>query len=446
MALLPPRERTQQILALGVPISLGMVSQSLLSLVDVAMVAQLNDTHALGAVGVGSFASFLAVSLVLGIAAGVQATVARRLGEDSSANVLIPLNGGLLVAIVTGLVLTVLFLLATPTIIHMMNDNPAVQRIGQDYLYYRVISIVLVGINFAYRGFWNGIGQSMTMLKALLVVHFSNFFFTYCLIFGAFGFPELGAPGSGLGTSLSLLVGTLFFTVMTLIKFPKRGFMRLFPERGAYKKMLSLAIPNSLQQFFGAVGVSIFITILGKISVDALAVGHAITNISLFLILPGSGLGLAATTLVSRALGGGKVDEAYRWGWEVTQTAFPFLLIMGAPLVLFPEQILSLFLPTDPALIELGRLPLQITGATACLQAFTLALPQALYGAGSNKQVLWVSLSLQYLISLPLCWYVGLHLGYGLIGIWLVALIERFAGISIYSTMWRRKHWAKNIF
>ena len=74
--------RLRHLLALGLPISAGMLSQSLLSLVDISMVARLDDANALAAVGIGSYASFLAVSLIIGIAVGVQAVVARRCGAN----------------------------------------------------------------------------------------------------------------------------------------------------------------------------------------------------------------------------------------------------------------------------------------------------------------------------------------------------------------------------
>jgi Na+-driven multidrug efflux pump len=49
--------------------------------------------------------------------------------------------------------------------------------------------------------------------------------------------------------------------------------------------------------------------------------------------------------------------------------------------------------------------------------------------------------SLQWLVMLPATWYVGVHLGYGLLGIWVVQGAHRALQASIYSELWRRGAW-----
>ena len=78
---MPVHQRLRQILLLGLPIIGGMLSQSLLNLIDSAMVGHLGET-ALAGVGLGSYASFMAIALVMGLGSGVQTLVARRYGEQ----------------------------------------------------------------------------------------------------------------------------------------------------------------------------------------------------------------------------------------------------------------------------------------------------------------------------------------------------------------------------
>ena len=74
------RERSSQIFQIALPIIGGMISQNILNLVDAAMVGQLGSTP-LAAVGLASFINFVAAAVFMGMAAGVQAMVARRIGE-----------------------------------------------------------------------------------------------------------------------------------------------------------------------------------------------------------------------------------------------------------------------------------------------------------------------------------------------------------------------------
>ena len=101
------RSRVSAILLLGLPIVGGMTSQTLFNLVDTAMVGQLG-TEALAAVGVGGFVNFLSVALVMGLSAGVQAMSSRRKGEGRDSETALPLNGGLVLALVLATALLML--------------------------------------------------------------------------------------------------------------------------------------------------------------------------------------------------------------------------------------------------------------------------------------------------------------------------------------------------
>ena len=70
MGFLPPTDRRQRILALGLPIIGGMLSQNVLNVVDTAMVGSLGDI-ALAATGMGGFANFMAISVVTGFVSSV---------------------------------------------------------------------------------------------------------------------------------------------------------------------------------------------------------------------------------------------------------------------------------------------------------------------------------------------------------------------------------------
>ncbi|MDO6805794.1 MATE family efflux transporter, partial [Wenyingzhuangia sp. 1_MG-2023] len=94
----------------------AMLSQSLINLIDAAMVGRLGDA-ALAAIGIGGYASFMMVSIVMGLAAAVQALVARRIGAGKTATLHEPLMAGLLSAILLAVPLSLLFIFLAPSLI-----------------------------------------------------------------------------------------------------------------------------------------------------------------------------------------------------------------------------------------------------------------------------------------------------------------------------------------
>ncbi len=434
-----PSYRTRAILGLALPITGGMLSQSLLNLVDTAMVGTLGD-QALAGVGIGGYATFMAMALIMGLSSGVQATVARRRGQGRQTESAVPLNGGLLLAIAFTLPLTALFLTFSEPLVRLINSDPNVASVAVPYFEYRVWAMLAVGLNFSFRGYWNGINRSMVYLRTLILMHIVNVLLSYGLIFGRFGLPEMGAPGAGLGTTLALYFGSLLYAVLTFRQARPNGYLQRMPDRTTLSRMLRLSIPNSLQQFFFATSVTALLWIIGQIGTREVAVAHVLIHLALLLILPGVGLGMAATTLVSHALGAHNPEAARRLGWDVVKLTVIILALLSTPMWLFPHAVLGLFLH-DPELVELARVPLLMTGLAICVDAAAIVFTQALLGAGANRTVMLITTCSQWLFYLPLAWLVGPLLGWGLIGIWTLQVIHRGMSSLIFCYVWSGKGW-----
>ncbi|WP_254797340.1 MATE family efflux transporter [Geopseudomonas aromaticivorans] len=434
-------ERLRQILILGLPIIGGMLSQSLINLLDAAMVGHLGET-ALAGVGIGSYANFMAIALVMGLGSGVQALVARRRGEGRPAETGAPLHAGLLMAVLVGLPLGLGCWLAAPWIIGLLSSDPAVAAIGHDYFQWRVLAVAAVGMNFAFRGYWNGSHRSGLYMRLLLGIHLFNAALSYCLIHGLLGLPAMGAQGAGLGTCIAQYAGSLIFASQTWRVAPDAGFRWRRPPPLEIHRLARLSLPNSLQQLFFATGITLLFWIIAQVGTAELAVAHVLVNLALLLILPAVGLGMAATTLVSHSLGAGDVDAAHRWGWDVVRVAIGGLALLGMPFWLFPEAILGLFV-NAAQLIELGIWPLRLTGLGMVLDAGALVLAQALLGAGASRTVMLVTLGNQWLVVLPLTYLLGPVLGYGLLAIWSLYILQRGLASAIFALMWQRRAWAR---
>ena len=421
-----------------------MLSQSVLNLVDAAMVGSLGS-NALAGVGIGSYASFLTVSLVMGLSAAVQTLVARKMGAKESESAGQPLMAGLILGSLIAIPLTLLFYLFSANLMSLFSSNQDVLDIAQPYFEWRTFAIIAVAFNFCFRGYWAGIGETRSYLKVLLWMHIANVFFSYILIFGipALSIPAFGAAGSGMGTCIALFLGTVSYLVLTLKKAGHHGFSLHIPSKPMMTSLTRLAIPNSLQQGFFSLGVSVLFMIIGLIGSDEQAIGHILISIALLLILPSVGLGIAATSLVSHSLGAKDPEAAYRWGWEVVRVAMCLMLLLGLPISIFAESILRIF-THDEHLIALGTIPLQITGLTIVFEVTAMVLTQALLGAGASRKVLAINLVMQWCLLLPLAYLVGPILGYGLLGIWCAQSLQRISSSVIYAALWRRRNWGSH--
>ena len=150
-------------------------------------------------------------------------------------------------------------------------------------------------------------------------------------------------------------------------------------------------------------------------------------------------------SLVGEALGRDDQQAAHRWGIDALSVAGMLLTVLALPMLVIPEPILGIFF-TDEALVQLGRLPLQITGLMIVLDAAALVLAQALMGAGAQRTVMLLTLGMQWLLFLPLAWWVGIWLGYGLVGVWLTQLFYRLLNSTGFLWVWQRRRWLAHGF
>ena len=307
--------RHRAILKLSLPIIGGMISQNILNLVDAAMVGQVG-TNALASVGLGSFLNFVCAAMVMGLAVGVQTSCARLRGAGEQFDA-IPLNGGLVLAMIISIPLTIVLTLSTPTLMTWVTENPEITTEGGAYLEARLLGLTAVGLNFAFRSYWSAVERTSIYLITLIVMHCCNIFLNWVLIFGHLGAPKLGIEGAGLGSSISVWIGVIIYCFFAFKYAMGRGFMRGLPDRAGWRDLLVMSIPSGIERLFFALGMTTFMTFIGWMGEAELAVSHVMISLFLVAILPGLGFGIASATFVAKSMGAQNPEDVPRWRREV---------------------------------------------------------------------------------------------------------------------------------
>lgn len=432
-------ERRKRILTLALPIIGGMVSQNVLNLVDTAMVGSLGDA-ALAGVGLGAFLNFLLTSPLLGLGAGVQAMAARRVGEGREDEVAVPLNGGLVVGVCVGIPLSAVLIATAAGYFPWVSQDAAVIDVGVPYLQARLVAMVAMGANVCFRGHWNATDRSMLYMRTIVVMHVINISLNWVLIYGNLGAPALGATGAGIASAVATWAGALAYFGLAMKRSRHEGFLHGLPSANTLRTMIRVSLPMALQQFFFAAGMTLFLSIVGRVGTSELAASKVVFDLLLVAILPAMGFGLAGASLVGQSLGRGNPDNADRWAWDVSKLAAVVVGVIGAIAVAFPETILSGFIP-DASTRALGVLPLRMVGAFMWLDAIGIVLTNAHIGAGATRRVMVVSIVMQWALMLPAVYVFGYRTGGGMIVIWVLQVIYRQLQSLIFIASWKRGGW-----
>jgi len=436
----PSKQRRQAIWSIALPIMGGMMSQNVMNLVDIGMVGHLGDV-ALAATGIGAFTNFMAISFITGISAGVLALAARRLGEGREEETAVPLNGGLILTLLFGIPAGLAFIAATPQVFSLLTDDPGVAAQGIPYLQVRLLSIVAVGMNFSFRGYWSAIHLTGIYLRTLVIMHAINIFLNWVLIFGNLGAPELGVFGAGLGTTISLYIGTVLYFLFAWRHARDKGFLHRIPSTRTLFQQLRLSLPASLQQVFLSLGMVTMLWIVSRIGTAEVAAVNVLMTINLTALLPAFGIALACSTLVGNTLGRGDVEEAARWGWNSAFLALVYGVLLSALVIPVAGPVLSVFL-TNPETRDLAYLPMVLWAILIGFDTAGMVLMNGFMGAGDTRRSMWISVLWQWVFFLPIAFLVGPVLGFGLLGVWIVNGVYRVGQASVAAHQWAGRRWA----
>ena len=439
--LLPDRSRRVRIFQLGLPIAGGMVSGTLLELVDLAFVGSLG-TAALAAVGIGAFISFVYLSLYFGLGNAVIATAARQVGAGQPRNAGAYLSAALVVVVVGGVATAIPLVAGSAWIFGAMNDDPAVLAGGVPYLQWLFATGPLWGAGIAIGQAWNAVGRPRFFMVTSIVQNLLNIPFNYVFIFG-FGdwVPAYGVVGAGIGTFAASAVGMAAQVALALAYGRPWSFLRALPRGFQAAELLRLGVPSGLREVVGSIALAINYRIVGLIGTPELAVYAILMNFVSFVGLPAFALGTAGASLVGQSLGAEEPEEAHRWGIDTVKIGVAVMVVLGLPLWLFPRAVIQVFVH-EPETVALATGPVTILGVMIGLNGVGYMMSAILSGAGDVRRVLYVNLVTNYGILIPLGYTVGVWLGYGLIGLWMVhQFLFRASEAAIYLRMWRGRRW-----
>jgi len=410
-----------------------------MTFVDTLMVGTLGNA-ALGGVGIGGQLFFLLLASALGLAAGVQAMVARRIGEDKPEATGKLLNVGIVLAVIVGISLVAVGYVAMPSSFAAINDDPMVVDQGLAYLETRMPSLLFIAVNVVFRAYWIGVSAAKWSMISIVSLSLSNIFFNYLLIFGHFGAPRLEVAGAGLGSTLAVLVGLLVNVGFALRLAVVNGFMRGLPNSKEVISIANLSYPESIRQVLFSVGVVLLYVIVSQIGTTELAAFHVVISVCLIAYMPHIGIGGAATTLVGEALGRKDADDAKRWGWQVSNIGLVVLTALAVLIASFPRPILGLFL-ADELTLAVAILPLQLAVFAHALDGYGKVFASSLVGAGATTAAMKLTVLPQWLLLLPAL-AACVTLGYGLSAAMGIFLVSTAIAALLFVYVWHRGRWA----
>lgn len=355
------------------PIMLSMLVQALYNMVDGIFVSWASDKAFL-ALGYAFPAQSLMIAICAGTGVGVNALLARRLGEKNTEEASQVALHSYLIYFAIWLALAAFGFLAAKPFIGLYTTDPEVLRYGTDYL--RIVTIGSIGMcmQFSAERILQASGNSIGPMIIQGAGALFNIIFDPILIFGYFGFPAMGVAGAAIATIAGQWLGMVIGFVMVL----RNKIVPIHPRAFRFHGHLivdiyRIGLPAILMQSLATVAVSIMNKFLGSISDAHMFVITAYIKIESFVLMPIFGLNNGVIPIISYNYGARKPDrirEAIRFSLALSMV----IMCLGTLLFwLFPQLFLSLFnAPADA--VQVGIIALRTISLSFPMAAIAIVL------------------------------------------------------------------------
>ncbi|MCP4499585.1 MAG: MATE family efflux transporter [Deltaproteobacteria bacterium] len=431
----------KRILHLGVPVIIGMLTQTFINIIDSVMVGRLPDEKAvagMAAIGPSLKLLWMFGGFLSAIAVGTQAVTARRYGEGDSKGAGRALTNSLILALVSGILVTLTAVLSCEPIFQFLipgeSSRPA-REAGILYSEARFYGIFAMAMMASYKSFYDGVGQVRVHMTVAIIMNILNVVLNYGLIFGNLGMPRLEVEGAAWASVAASTAGLIIMAAWSLRGEDRKAF-RVYRLSNFNPKVMwtigKLSLGGGIATVVAMGGFLMFDKIVAMVDEENdlpnvnLAANATIITISMICFMATIAFGTATATLVSQSLGAKKSTLARRYGWQSVKLVCIFTFLIGLTVIIDPEFILGLFLHIEEGTdsfnkqwaIDIALLPLFLAGFGAPLAGTAMVLVQALYGAGESIFVMYVELVLHVIVFVPLAWLLGVYLEGDLVGCW----------------------------
>jgi putative MATE family efflux protein len=420
----------------------NVVRTSLLS-VDQLMLYAYSEkaVAALGAVNQMAFFIQI-VYMMVGIGASIH--ISQNLGAGKNAEAGKFSLAGLVLIGGFGLALSAAVVLLAAPILDCFHLEPEVRVYAWQFLALYGGGSIFLAINIVQASILRAHGYAREPMAAnILALVFTILGNALCL-FGPWGFPKFGVPGVAVVTVLSqcLVLWLLGLKILRHkdIELPWREFFHL--PRAYYTGILAIGVPSAGENLAYSLGQILIIRMIAALGTASLAAYSLVTTLSRYIFISGISIGSGTQIKVGYYVGSNQHDEAHRRVYRYFAVGFTISAVAVILLNVFKGPIIGIF-TSNPEIVTLTSAVFWVSLALEPGRNFNTIIIPGLKGAGDVRFPVIIGMLFMWGVGVGGAYLLGLHLGWGLVGIWIAMAADEWSRGLVMLWRWRSGQWRK---
>jgi len=399
---------------------------------------------AFAGVGMAVQIMLVVLTVLLTFIVGSSIIINRYLGAGDTWEANHILGQALMLGIILNLIIALVWYFGGPTIFKLIKEGGSEARqAGLIYLKTLALFAPVVLTNFVALGVIRGAGDTRHAMTINLSINTLNLILAPIFIFGLFGFPRLEVRGAALAMGTAHSLGS--FATLYLLRSRKSVLFLSFrelttPNFKTFRRLFNAGIPTTVEQLVWAFGQLVVTGYAAVLGIHMLAAHQVFLRIQNILSMFYLGFGMGAMTLVGKNVGADDPKAAEKTAVTANLVVLVFAVMVFLLLVLFRRPLVTVF-TSDPDVVRIGASVMIVFALVQIPKALDGVLIGNLRGVGDLKWLMWLTIASVMLLEIGLNWVLVFTLGYSLMALWMVHLLDEFLRTVVNTWRFRSGKW-----
>lgn len=449
------RDFYRRLFAVMIPVLIQNVVTNFVSLLDNIMVGQIG-TEPMSAVAIVNQLIFVFNLCIFGGTAGAGILAAQFYGKGDHEGVRATFRMKLIISSVTLLVAFGIFLGMGDRLIELFLhegneglDLAITFDCAREYMAIMLWQLTPFAILSIYAITLRETGETVLPMKASVTAVLVNLVFNYLLIFGKFGFPELGVRGAAIATVIARFVELLIVVIWT-----HRNRQRNVFIVGVYRSMrvplpivkqvLLMGAPLLLNELLWSSGMTTLnqcYSLRGLEVVSALNISTMASNLFFCAFFA---MGSTVSIMVGQLLGAGKLEQAVDEDRKLIAFAVALCAVVGVVMAILSPFIPNIYNTID-TVKRIAVSLLLVTSAMMPLNAFNNCCYFTLRSGGKTLITLIFDSAFVWLISIPVAFVLSRFTELPILEMYIIIQALELIKSSVGFYMVKKKMWVRNL-
>ncbi len=436
----------KEVSIIALPIMGQQFITTFVNLIDNVMIGSVGNV-ALTSVTVANRFFLIMNSVLFGLCGAAGIYIAQYYGAKKKDKCQEVFNINMVFSLGAALLFTLLLLMIPKFAIQLFSRTPIIVEEASAYLHFAKFTYIPFGISFTCMMALRAVGINKIQLKVGTVAVLTNSLLNYCLIFGNFGFPQMGIQGAAIATLVARLIEmTIYLMVLVrsrhFFKFDWYGMLHI--NTGLLVNIVQKAIPLTLNEILFSVGQAMVFKSYIRCDEYLVASISVVDTIANIMFIAFGGLSSAVSIMIGNKLGADLLDEAKDNARKLLCFSLMISLAVGtccfmlAPLV---PNLYNVDIPIKEAIVALVR----VKSVMINIYAFNVCIFFILRAGGDALSTMIMDAGFLWLVNVLVSTILSMFTDLPLVTLYMIVESLDLIKLIIAVYFFKKERWVKNI-